>query len=101
MFQILLLVVRYQQNSQAVLAAAGINGLTDDKLNTRVNRHASSAVFFILLMFKLSFAEVKFKGLELVWTWYFLAGDWYHYYFDTNPNFQLWRHFGSCFSWHT
>ena len=34
MFQILLLVVRYQQNSQAVLAAAGINGLNDDKLNT-------------------------------------------------------------------
>ena len=30
MFHILLLVERYHQNSQAVLAAAGVNGLTDD-----------------------------------------------------------------------
>ena len=45
MFQILLSVERYHQNSQAVLAAAGMNGLTDDQLNTRVNRHALSAVF--------------------------------------------------------
>ena len=59
MSKVLLLLERYHQNSQAVLAAAGMNGLTDDKLNTRVNRHASSAVFFALLMFKVSFKEVK------------------------------------------
>ena len=58
MFQVLLLVERYHRNSQADLAA-GLNGLTDDQLNTRVIRHASSAVFFALLMFKVSFKEVK------------------------------------------
>ena len=50
MVQILQLVERCHQNSQAVLAAAGMNGLTDDQLNTRVNRHASSAIFFVILL---------------------------------------------------
>ena len=47
-----------QQNSQAVLTAAGINGLTK-------NRYPSSAIFFVLLMFNLSFYnEVKLKGVR-------------------------------------
>ena len=60
MFQVLLLVEIYHQ----YFTAAGMNGLTDDQLNTRVNRHASSAVFFALLLFNVSFNEVKLKGVR-------------------------------------